>query len=240
MTENDIGQLENYILNPKKEEFLKKLISGTDSYYYFTLLHALNTYGLNLPKEYEEAMNNYRLFSTPRSRGIQARYDLIQLEKSKDENAKVNIIKKVNTDFFHLDFSHQKPQHVTKSTLEIVQEKKSSILDDKILKIEPYIEKAYSYINDMQNLSPLAFPRLDLKRLAKSPENVISYFLNNARLAEFQDAPFLLKEYQILRIKSYKQYELDSFFFRQLVKEQMLELKKLCPNLERNKVFIGE
>lgn len=39
MSNFDIKTLEGYIFAESKDEFLKKLLAGTDSYYYFNILH---------------------------------------------------------------------------------------------------------------------------------------------------------------------------------------------------------
>lgn len=50
---DEINELEKYILSDNKESFLKKLISDTESYYYYSLINALDKYGIDLPKENE-------------------------------------------------------------------------------------------------------------------------------------------------------------------------------------------
>jgi len=42
MSSSEIETLEKYLLSENKDEFIKNLIVGTDSYYYFNLLNALN------------------------------------------------------------------------------------------------------------------------------------------------------------------------------------------------------
>lgn len=42
MSSLEIETLEKYLLAENKEDFIKSLIVGTDQYYYFNLLHALN------------------------------------------------------------------------------------------------------------------------------------------------------------------------------------------------------
>jgi len=48
---DEINELEKFILCENKDHFIKKLISDTESYYYFTLINALDKYGIDLPKE---------------------------------------------------------------------------------------------------------------------------------------------------------------------------------------------
>jgi len=62
MTETDIQQLESYLFAERKEDFIKNLISGTDSFYYFTLLNAINKYGINLSSEHSAYLEKYKKF----------------------------------------------------------------------------------------------------------------------------------------------------------------------------------
>lgn len=58
----DIPNLENFLFAEKKEDFLKKLVAGTDAYYYFSLTNALNQFGLDIPKEYTTLLTQYTEF----------------------------------------------------------------------------------------------------------------------------------------------------------------------------------
>lgn len=44
----DIPSLENYIFTDNKEDFLKKLVQGTDQYYCYTFTNLLNQKGASL------------------------------------------------------------------------------------------------------------------------------------------------------------------------------------------------
>lgn len=46
MSSLEIETLEKYLFTENKEDFIKSLIAGTDQYYYFNLLHALNSSSL--------------------------------------------------------------------------------------------------------------------------------------------------------------------------------------------------
>ncbi len=70
----EINQLERYIFSDNKEAFIKKLIADTESYYFFSLLSALDKYGIELPKEHERSMNNYKKLKSNKSKGITIRY----------------------------------------------------------------------------------------------------------------------------------------------------------------------
>jgi hypothetical protein len=82
MTDSEFSQLESYLFSEKKEEFIQKLITGTDSFYYFTLMNALNTYGIQLSKQHEQYLENYKKFNTAKSRNIKLRSYFLQLDKA--------------------------------------------------------------------------------------------------------------------------------------------------------------
>jgi len=48
---SDIPTLENFLFTEDKEEFLKKLVHGTNSFYFYTLTNALNQKGANLSSQ---------------------------------------------------------------------------------------------------------------------------------------------------------------------------------------------
>ena len=87
MAEIDIKQLEQYIFSDQKADFISKLIAGTDSFYYYSLNHALKTYGLDLPKEHQDELEKYKKFNTNRAQNIKLRYNFMQLAHPKKNEA---------------------------------------------------------------------------------------------------------------------------------------------------------
>jgi len=57
---SDILTLESFLLTEDKEEFLSKLVEGTDSFYFFTLTHAMNQKGGKLNKKELEYLQIFR------------------------------------------------------------------------------------------------------------------------------------------------------------------------------------
>ena len=85
---DEINELEKFILTDNKEYFLKKLISDTESYYYFQLLHAMDLYGVDLTKENEKQLKKFKKFKTNKSRSIKLRYLFLKYDKATNEEEK--------------------------------------------------------------------------------------------------------------------------------------------------------
>ena len=73
--------LEKYVLTDKQEEFLKTLISGTDPYFFLTLLHALNLQGADIKAKEINALENYKKLETFNYRKIYSRYLFYKIDK---------------------------------------------------------------------------------------------------------------------------------------------------------------
>jgi len=57
---SDIPTLESFLFTENKEEFLSKLVYGTDAYFFFTLTHALNQQGAKLTPQQITSLNSFR------------------------------------------------------------------------------------------------------------------------------------------------------------------------------------
>lgn len=60
MSNSEIKNLEAYLFSENKQDFLKTQISGTDSYYFYAVLNALNKYGYNLPEDAQVLIQKYK------------------------------------------------------------------------------------------------------------------------------------------------------------------------------------
>lgn len=56
----DIPTLENFLFAEDKEEFLKKLVHGTNPFYFYTLTNALNQKGSDLSSQEIEYLGAYK------------------------------------------------------------------------------------------------------------------------------------------------------------------------------------
>ncbi len=86
MASTEFQQLETYLFCKDKNEFVKKLIQNTDSFYYFTLLHALQLHGANLTEEHKRQLESYKKFSNRNSKSILLKHLLLKFDASKNEN----------------------------------------------------------------------------------------------------------------------------------------------------------
>jgi hypothetical protein len=51
---------EEYFFTVNKQDFIKKLIPGTNDFYFFSLLTALNKYGAQLPRNLRTLLDEYK------------------------------------------------------------------------------------------------------------------------------------------------------------------------------------
>lgn len=87
MSSLEIETLEKYLLSENKDEFIKNLIVGSDSYYYFNLLNALNkTLIKDLSQVQDQLIKDYTKLTTNRAKNIRYRYLFKQLDEAKNEN----------------------------------------------------------------------------------------------------------------------------------------------------------
>ncbi|KAL4445666.1 hypothetical protein ABPG74_006217 [Tetrahymena malaccensis] len=96
----EINQLEQYIFAKNRKLFLDNLIKDTESYYYFSLLEAIDNQGNALTSEQEEDLKRYRKFRTASSKGIRVRYLFRQYDKAETEEAKKKVIQELNSKLF--------------------------------------------------------------------------------------------------------------------------------------------
>ncbi|EAS03079.2 hypothetical protein TTHERM_00444610 (macronuclear) [Tetrahymena thermophila SB210] len=96
----EINQLEQYIFAKNRKLFLDNLIKDTESYYYFSLLEAIDNQGNALTSEQEEDLKRYRKFRTASSKGIRVRYLFRQYDKAESDEAKKKVIQELNSKLF--------------------------------------------------------------------------------------------------------------------------------------------
>ncbi|KAL4493494.1 hypothetical protein ABPG72_007502 [Tetrahymena utriculariae] len=96
----EINQLEQYIFAKNRKLFLDNLIKDTESYYYFSLLEAIDNQGNALTSEQEEDLKRYRKFRTASSKGIRVRYLFRQYDKAESDEVKKKVIQELNSKLF--------------------------------------------------------------------------------------------------------------------------------------------
>ena len=240
MTDSEIIQLESYFLTENKEEYIKKLINGTDSYYYFSLISALNKYGIQLPKEYEDNLEKYKKFTTVRSRNIQLRALLYKLEKATTEEERKNLASEINRLIFHYDFRFEQPKSVTTTNLISHEEKISNSLDLSLIDVTNYLKNASKTVHDLNALNSAGQTKLVLKNFENADLNLIRTLLTNLNLADFEGVPQFLKHYNDLQRAKAANFQLENFLFPKMTLEQLKELQTLLPEINKSMHFIGE
>ena len=242
MSISDTTQLEQYLFSENKEDFIKKLISGTDTYYYFSLITAMNNYGLNLPNEHLEHLKAFRKFRSPRAKNIKLRYLFLQLAApEKNETQKKSLLMKINKNTLNLSFAFDEPKAVTSTTIMTSKQELSNKLDPNLLNWKKDLEACYTNLSSFNSLDYKILTHLDLKKMATARNfDVIYSFLNQAGLAEFQDLEDLIKEFlKLEKTKGSKEY-LHQQLFKKMSLEQLRKLNETIPDLQKNMGFVGE
>lgn len=180
--------LEEYITSENKEQYLSKLLPGTEEHTYMTLTHDLNKLkdgekpSKDLKKRLDKAIpihaNNNQI-------AIRFKFMLKKLESEEDEAKRKKIAKKINNLYFSFGFHYKRPQNADGMMIEDEEEKKQestlkkNFYDDYTKNITNLSKQNLSYFNDV------FFPTLnqmdleaDLKKcLSKDP----TQFINKVR-----------------------------------------------------------
>ncbi len=243
MSTSDITQLEQYLFSENKEEFINRLISGTDSYYYFSLITAMNNYGLNLSKENLSTFEKYKKFKTPRCKNIKLRYYFLELSNpQKTDTEKKALLKKINKNTLNLNFDFDEPKAITSTTIMASKQEISNKLDSNLLDWKKQMETAYNNASILNSLDYKILTYLDINKLASVGNyNVIDLFLKKAGLAEFDGIENLIMSFNNLEKTKNTHFQfLDTNLFKKMTLEQMKKLQVLLPNLQTNINFVGE
>jgi len=145
MAENDIKQLEQYIFSDQKSEFINKLISGTDSFYYYSLNNSLNNYGLDLPKDHLENLEKYKKFNTTRAKNINLRYNFMLLNHPKKSEAdRKAILQEINKNTLHFNFDFDEPKTVISTTITSSKQEINNKLDPNLIDWTTKLEASYN------------------------------------------------------------------------------------------------
>ena len=73
-TSSEINQLEEYIFAKDRKAFVKGLIKDTESYYFFSLLEAIDSSTGKLTSEQEEDLKKYSKSRSVTSKSIRVRH----------------------------------------------------------------------------------------------------------------------------------------------------------------------
>ena len=235
MTES-IMTLEKFLFSENKPEFIGKMISGTDNFYYFSLIHALNTYGVDLPKNHLEDLEKYKKMNSNRAKNIVLRYNFMQLTKSdKSETERKAILREINKHTLHYNFDFDEPKTLRTTTINVTSTENETILSPKTIDWKGKLEEAYNDINVFHSLENAAFTYLDTDKLVKGDPDVISSVVNGGNISECLNFEKLLKVYIKNNKKQNQGFQLNEGIYTRMTLEQMRKLGELLP--EHHKQF---
>ena len=238
---SEFQQFEKYFFSENKENFINKLIVGTDQFYYFQLLYTLNKYGLDLSIENEKHLENFKKLNTQRFKNIKLRTMFMGLEKQGITEEKIkSLIQEINKDFLGLNFNYDQPRIVsTTSDLVTTKIELSNCLDNKLIDKDSIIEESYSNLTKFKQLKKEGFEFIDLKRLSNLDYDFNFYFLSKiTNLYDFEYVPELIKNF-------YERWPKRPIFnkiwvFKQMSLNQFKELQKIHQAINKDMEFIGE
>ena len=243
MSETETKQLEEFLFTQNKTDFLCKLISGTDTFYYFSLLNAINQYGLNLSKEQSQLLEKYRTFKTERAENIKLRYDFLSLTKkdvTKEEKSK--ILEELNKSIFKLGFDFDIPRTITTSTITSLKTEVSSHLDPSLLDWQSsLLSLAYTNIDKCMALEINALIHLDIESLVNGKNMaVLRHYLRNVGIADVPDVEKVVFEHYKLNQEANKNFTLESFLFEEMTLKQLKKLNELIGDLDKNAAYVSQ
>ena len=189
MSSIKLQTIESYLFAEDKQDFLSKLVPGTEPYLFLTLLHTLNA-SQDLTPDTEQLVEDYHsMFNNPNSKQIHIRSLLKKFDTpSSDKNA---ILKELQDQYLDLDLNYSKPSSITTSILRSTQQEYSMTLDPQSLSLEACLEKIYSNADEFAKLKFGAMTRVDTKRI-KGNLNALEKFIFEADPADFEDFPDLV------------------------------------------------
>lgn len=243
MSETETKQLEEFFLAQNKTDFLCKLISGTDSFYYYSLLSAINQYGLDISKEQYQLLKKYKKFKTERAENIKLRYDFLSLTKKDLTQKKKNkVFEELNKSIFKLNFDFDIPRSITTSTIAALKTEVTSSLDPSLLDWKSsLLSVASSNIEKCKALNKNALINLEIESLIAGKNiDVLRYYLQNVGIADVPDVEKVVFEYYNLSLEKNKNFVLDAFLFEELTLDQLKKLNGLIGNLEKNMAYVSQ
>lgn len=241
MSETETKQLEDFLFSKNKEDFLSKLIPGTDSFYYFSLLNAINLYGLNLSKEQNQLLEKYSSFKTERAENIKARFNFLSLTKKDITQMEKNkILENLNKSIFKLGFDFDVPCTIPTSIIDSLKTEVSSHLDPSLLDWRSsFLSSAPTNIEKCKTLEKNVLVNLEIEDLIKGKNiEVLRYYLQNVGIADVPNVEKVVFEYFKLNQETNKNFTLESFIFEEMTLEQLKKLDELIKDLDKNIAYV--
>ena len=231
---------EEYVLSNDKPQFLKKLLSGTEAYYYFNLLHALKTQGANLQEKDLKSLKSFLKNGSQKAKSIKLRHLLTKFDAAQETEEKNEIIDEIASEFLKLNFHYPQPTGLASSKLTSTLQQLPSELKSTLFDIN--IEETCTDLAYFDNLTPKAVLLLDPTLFRSSPREIIERYLSVSAKNDSSNMLEILKLADTIFKRDRPQLieELDSNYFANLTLDQLKELERHLPNLHRSKNFFQE
>ncbi len=203
-SQQTIEDLEGYLFADNREAFLDKLVQGSQSYYYFSLLHKINSSSTVSPKTHQLARDYKNAYTSNPSQMIYLRSLLKRFDDpSLSDTEKNSIIEELRVQYLYLQFNYTKPADITTSTLSSDKTQISSTLNPQSVTLNEKLDEAYKNSYLFSQISPTAYTRLDTKKIAEADNTIIEKFLSGADPADFEDFPQLTLSMGCTTIEDY-------------------------------------
>ena len=232
MSNLDLQTLEGYLFAQDKQEFIEKLVPGTESYNFLSLLYSLNS-STSLSADAKELLKKYtpsKVNRTPAQQNIKLRALLKQFDDpSASQSEKNKVLTELQNEHLHLDFHYTQPANIVTSNLDKNEEIIPSTLDQKVVSVESVITNVYQNHN-LNTLHPSAFVKLDTSKIAEGHISLFEDFILRANPLDFENFPQLFVQFVNKKKKNISNFTSERFF-QKLPLKQLYELKDLEPEL---------
>jgi len=235
-SQQTIEDLEGYLFAEDRQAFLDKLVEGSQSFMFFSLLHKINSSSTISSQVYERARDFKNYYpSTPSTmiylRTLLERFD----DPALTEPQKNSIIEELRVQYLYFQFNYSKPADITTSTLSSDKTQIPSTLNPQLVTLNDKLNDVYQNVYSFSQISPLAYTRLDTKKIAEADVQILERFLNGADPADFEDFPQLIIS---LIQKKKTGIEYASSFYDKLTREQLHTLGLLEPAYHRESQYV--
>lgn len=236
--------LEEYITTENKEQYLAKLLPGTEEHTYMTLTHELSLLkdGEQPTEEFKKRLNKAIPVNADKNQlSIRFKFLLKRLESETDDVKRRKLAKKLNSLYFAFNFYYKRPQNADGMLIEDEEEKKQ----ESTLNFDFHEDwKKNITKGSRQNLSyfgEVFFPELnqldlqaDLEKcLSKDPSTFISKLREFPVLTHLSYVPEMLIKY----FNDTDKAEISDILLK-LPLKQLNQIAKEVPFLKLNKSFV--
>ena len=237
---------EEYVLKGRKvDEGLKSLIEGSDTFNYLKCIDLITKKGINMTKDENLFVRKYISHSsTPESKKIALRCDLLDYDHATTPEAKQIILQKIASSYLSLQFNHQRPGDLgskailTESGKEEKKQEEKPLLDE--VDIIEELNKISRKEKKPSDFEKQELMKVDLASLTKEDFYGLLRVLGEDILMLDTDAFYkTLAKWLIEEQKQKKYLAVEPEILRNMTIEQMDKLKSYLPGLCEEPTFAG-